>query len=254
MRTLVSIVMMAACGGAGPMQPVPPVQPAQPAQPPVAPAQPQPPPDLAFTLEVGGDVTTPTGAAALVATKEIHKGDAVALSIKTSKRTTIYVAYCDTEQKLAIYPPSGTQVAEAGTAVRVPPASGFIADDHRGLEHLFVIATAAQLDRSDPKLQELLAKAQGGAATPCSSELAMTTDESRALAALPPVAAPPETRPAGGSAAPVERPRIASVRAYKSTPAIWRPRGFGLPDTATTSSSSSDAAGIAIWAITLAHK
>ena len=207
--------------------------------PPAAPAPEPPPRDLHFTLEVGGTVTTPSGSLPLVATKQIHKGDTMFLTIKTSRRARLYIAYCDSEGKLAIYPATGNLVGEADAVTRVPQTESFIADNRVGLEHVFVIATSDDLHRSDPKLHELLSRAQGESATACSTQLAMTTQESRA--AVAPVAPP--------AASTAEKPRFASV------PKIWRPRGFGITGgAATTSSTSSDDAGIAIWAISLQHE
>ncbi len=136
----------------------------------------------------------------------------------------------------------GAPVAEADAVVRVPRTDAFIADDHVGLEHFFVIASAGPLAATDPALAALLAAAQDKAGAPCTATLAMTTDESRAAAKLPAIVPP------AGAPAPAPRTK---PPAYSPVAAIWIPRGFGVGETAGTSSHQSDAAGIASWAITI---
>lgn len=214
--------------------------------------------DRSFVLQVGGQVTAADGKtnAALVETKEIHKGDGLYLTVATTKKTKLYVAYCDSQQHLSIYPPTGNLVGIPGASVRIPENGSFETDEHTGLEHLFVIATAADLDRSDPNLMSLLQRAQGNEGTHCTTELAKTTEQSKAAA--PPPTATPEARGVRTSVeSDIGSDKVATdEEAQLSTePGIWRPRGLKVVEAkADTSSSTSDSAGIAIWAITLAHK
>ncbi len=244
MRGVLVVCVLAACGGGGP-KPVP-----------TTPAQ----QDHRFILQVGGGVTSSGATSPLVTTKEIHKGDELYLTLATTKRTKLYVAYCDSQQHMAIYPPTGNLVGEPGVVTRVPESGSFKTDEHTGLEHMFVIATAADLDRSDPKLHDLLARAQGAAGTQCTTEVA------KAIAPPPP--APEAARaaravPAGGAgvekdtAGPVAQAQDpdAQPAAFPTEAGVWRPRGFDVTQgAADTSSSSSDDTGIAIWALTLSHK
>jgi hypothetical protein len=240
MRGVLVVCTLAACGGSKPAA--------------TTPAQ----PDHRFVLQVGGSVTSQGATAPLVTTKEIHKGDELYLTLATTKRTKLYVAYCDSQQHMAIYPPTGNLSGEPGIVTRVPESGSFKTDEHTGLEHMFVIATAAELDRSDPKLHELLARAQGAAGTQCTTEVAKT------IAPPPEPAAAPRATPVGGAgvekdtanqvaaAAPDDQ---AGAAAFPTEAGVWRPRGFDVSQGATdTSSSSSDDTGIAIWAITLSHK
>jgi hypothetical protein len=236
-----AFVIVAACSGSSSSSEVAKPPPPAPGSATIAAAPADAAPSRDFVLEIGGTLTTPAGAKPLVHATEVHKGDTVAFAIKTTVRTTVYLAYCDAEQHLAIYPPVGALAAEPDKSLQIPRGDPFVADAHTGLEHFFVIASAGELDRSDPNLQSLIARAQGGN-EPCGSELAMSTEESRALGKQP----APVGVDAGAVAAP--KPHYAAV------PKIWRPRGFELPETASTSQSRSDAAGIAIWAITLAHR
>jgi hypothetical protein len=240
------VVVVFACAGSPP-------EPQHPIAPEVPPAATLAPPDSHFVVEVGGSVTTPLGTLPLVSTQQIHRGDGLFLTLKTTRRTKLYVAYCDTSQKLAIYPVTGNLVGQPDALTRVPQSESFIADASTGLEHIFVIATADALERSDPKLHELISRAQGAAGTPCSTQLAMTSDESRAQASLSPNSTQPAKLGRTGAASALT---VDLTKRYAAVPKVWRPRGFALDETAskTTSSSSSDDAGIAIWAITLEHK
>lgn len=217
--------------------------------------------DRLFVLEVGGEVTSGGKTTALVETKEIHKGDGLYLTVATTKKTKVYVAYCDSQQHLSIYPPTGNLVGEPGASVRIPKAGAFETDEHTGLEHLFVIATAADLDRSDPSLFSLLQRAQGASDTHCSTELTKPAEQTRAETA--PTTTPPEAAASrsvnAGVQSDVGNDKVANEDwsdAQASTePGVWRPRGFTMVDSKPgTSSSTSDSTGIAIWAITLAHK
>lgn len=220
--------------------------------------------DHSFVLEVGGQLSSAGKTAALVEAKEIHKGDGLFLTVATTKKTKLYVAYCDSQQHLSIYPPTGNLVGEPGGITRIPQSGEFETDEHTGLEHIFVIATAADLDRSDPSLFSLLQRAQGASDTHCSTELAKTTEQSRAAKPAAATSAPPPTPEVS---APLSRGVETDVGSDKvvqdddddarlsTEPGVWRPRGLKVVESkADTSSSTSDSSGIAIWAITLAHK
>src|SRR5258705_10931203 len=107
------LALVVACSGAPPAQ---------------KPASSATPSDLHFVLEVGGSVGTPAGTTPLVTTKQVHRGDELFLTVKTTRRTKLYVAYCDTGQKLAIYPATGNLAGEPGAVLRVPQVDNFVAD------------------------------------------------------------------------------------------------------------------------------
>lgn len=256
MNRVLVLCALGACGGAKPAQDAPAAK------------------DRRFVLEVGGTVTSRTGAKTpLVATKEIRQGDGLFLTLTTTQPAKLYVAYCDSQQRLAIYPATGNLIGEPGAITRVPATDEFVTDEHTGLEHIFVIATLADLDRSDPKLHALLARAQGAQGTHCTTQLAMTTEQSRGAGdENVPVAAdhkhdaqPRAAAPTGGAGIEVDTaqrpladddPANEPIARFATQPQVWRPRGFALGNTSSsnTSSSSSDDTGIAIWAITLEHK
>ncbi len=245
-----------ACGGGTPKPaPTPPVD------------------DAKFVLTVGGSVTTPAGKTPLVATKQIHEKDTLFLTVSSTKRTQVYVAYCDSHGQLAIYPPTGSLIAEPNLPTRAPRGEPFVVDAHTGLESLFVIATVGDLDRHDPRLDQVI---HAKSATECPAELGMTTAESRGLAGAAgepsavreprgmtpadepratPVEAPPN-KPAAIEAPPPDKPVVHHPPVAHRVAEVWRPRGLIPPDEGATDTSSveSDAAGIAIWAITLDHK
>jgi hypothetical protein len=207
-------------------------------------ADPPAPTDSAavFDLEVSGSVLLAGSSATspLVATTTIHDGDRVYITVKTSKKATIFVAYCDTEQHMSIYPPKGDAllVASPDTPVRIPREDYFTADKHKGTEGLFVIAASVDIDQADPRLAEQLKAARDSDHAPSceGSAFGQTTEASRALAKK-------------GSGSGAQTPR-----STKTSDAKYRPRGFSVGETREHSSTRSDASGFAVWPHGFTHQ
>lgn len=204
--------------------------------------------DRSFALYVGGTITSATGSSPLIATKVIRKGDEMVFAVKTTKAARVYVALCDTRQQLAIYPSTGAVLTAPNVEVRVPETRAFVSDDRKGVEHVFVIASSGDLDRNDPRLQELLSKAQQHDGSPCPP-----------LEVSPPPAATTPTT--GGQTGPAVRaaggPQVPARTSTKVPPPL-RPRGFDIPPDPGgqphMKGITSDADGIAIWTTTLQHE
>lgn len=203
--------------------------------------------DRSFALYVGGTISSAAGSAPLIATKLIRKGDEMVFAVKTTKAARVYVALCDTRQQLAIYPSTGAVITAPNVEVRVPETRAFVSDDRKGVEHVFVIASSGDLDRNDPRLQELLSKAQQRDGSPCPP-----------LEVSPPPAAATAT---GGQAGPSVRaaggPQVPARTTTKVPPPL-RPRGFDMPPDPGgqphMKGIASDPDGIAIWTTTLQHE
>jgi len=158
---------------------------------------------------------------------EVVSGDGIQVAVKPAIDAHVYVAYCDRDRRLTIFPRDGGVAAPAGAITYIPSEEGhIILDDQVGPEVLYVIASRRPLDVADPDLAAALARARPDTAAECgepfdrvihgdtqrltdtgSSEPERPAEPSAPLAA-PPAAAAPSSRPA---APPVAPPRLAET-------------------------------------------
>jgi len=219
------------------------------------PAQPS-----SFTLTVTGDIFRGGASLGFVPAVSFESGDAFRLTIRSTQRVQVYVAYCDTDQKLQTYPASGAVYALPDSELHAPESGNFVVDRKLGRETLYVVASTSALGVTDPALARKLSATVGQAeGRSCAPELEMTTDESRASAGLEPVAVEQPTAPAprvasGSSASAGPGKHAHSTSRRTDIPEDWRPRGIGVTSSSTVARSvESDASGVAILAFRKEH-
>ncbi|HTV25396.1 MAG TPA: hypothetical protein VMG12_42165 [Polyangiaceae bacterium] len=218
-----------------------------------------------FVLTVDGVVTGRDGVQPLAHTRSVHPGDQLYLTVAASERGSVYVAYCDSQHRLSVYPDLGVIGIAPGTVTRIPAGGYFEVDATPGLEKIFVVATSARrsLEDIDPPLAKALALARSNPdRQPCAAQLEMTTAESRATSAVTTsesgAEAPAQTRASAANTSRTTRPKgtqAAPRPASARVPEIYRPRGLTVraDAPATTASVGADDAGVAILAIAIAH-
>lgn len=213
--------------------------------------------DSRFVLIVGGELQTAEHSQPLMQVKTIHANDHLILTITASRAVSVFVAYCDSQAEQQVYGPLA--VSPEGT-VDVPDDGYFIADNHPGREHVFVVASVEPLQNSDPKLDRIL-RLQNTDHT-CGAPLAMTTMESRNQ----PTGEGPDSLNTA-SIASQTRANVATVAArrrpsnYPVAAGPTRVRGFEVrknnaarAHTGGTLATQSDNYGIAIVALTFDHR
>jgi hypothetical protein len=216
-------------------------------------ATPEKPPP--FQVTVTGDITRGADSIGFVPAQSLETGDNFRLTIRSTHRVRVYVAYCDANQELEIYPASGELYALADTSLFLPESGSFTVDQKIGRESLYVIAAASPLETTDPALARKLAAVGQSGGPACAAELEMTTNESRATVGLAPIVPDEPPKVASG-------PKVASIPRKKTNaapnggdiPEEWRPRGIGVKLGSTAAASvGSDASGIAILAFRKPH-
>src|ERR1043166_512370 len=125
--------------------------------------------DAGFVLIVGGELKTAKDQRPIVGAKLIHADDQLVLTISASRAVNVFVAYCDSQATQQVY---SAVLAGPDLAIDVP----FVADNHPGREHVFVVASAEPLQSSDPKLDRILRAPDREHV--CGDALAMTTKQS----------------------------------------------------------------------------
>ncbi|MEY2934046.1 MAG: hypothetical protein RL033_4795, partial [Pseudomonadota bacterium] len=136
------------------------------------------PPD-SFQLTVVGDISRGADSIGFVPARYFESGDTFRLTIRATRRVRVYVAYCDTNQKLQTYPASAAVYALPDSDLHVPESGSFVVDNKLGRETLYVVASTSALEVTDPALARKLSASVGQAeGTSCAPELEMTTDES----------------------------------------------------------------------------
>lgn len=92
-------------------------------------------------------------------------GDHIQISIQTSEDAYLYLAYCNANRQLDVYPEYGGLRTRAGEGAS-PPA--LTLDTNAGPEALYVILSRGELASADPRLAKAIRAAQpGGVAADC---------------------------------------------------------------------------------------
>lgn len=177
---------------------------------------PGPPPALVVTLQA---VRNDRGAEAPFSVADrARAGDQIAFYVTPRRDAHIGIVqfYAD-GTRAVLFPDSGpTREVISGSSTRVPPRGQWLEIyGSPGEEHVFVVATVASLERSDPELFSLVTEAR---ATPAPDDSASSSSM-----ALPSPSAPPPgasgTQAHAPSSAPAPRPAPQRLTVTNSTPA-----------------------------------
>src|SRR6185503_1645192 len=171
-----------------------------------------------LTLDVTPSVSGSRGAT-LRSGDKVASGDGIRVAVKPSLDVRVYVAYCDRNRQLAIFPKDSGIDAKAGVITYVPASdASIILDEQVGREVLYVIASRRSLDVADPELAAAISRAKPDASVECGESLDRVLDKGKSTARPAPVpvaraaatplhsAAPPRTPP------PAELQRGAFIR------------------------------------------
>ncbi len=170
---------------------------------------------------------------------EVVSGDGIQIAVKPAIDAHVYVAYCDRDRRLTIFPRDGSVAARAGTITYIPSEEGhIILDDQVGPEVLYVIASRRPLDVADPDLAAALSRARPDTAAECGEpfDRVIHGDTQRLTEAG---ASEPPERPDEPSASPVA-PAAAAPSSRLAVPPVAPPR---LAETPPPGASPSKRAG-----------
>jgi hypothetical protein len=128
----------------------------------------------ALYLELWPTVRAGTGRARgpFVPDISLHGGDTIELMVRTSSEAQVYLLHCDTSGTLSIFPDAGGIPFHADQWVTLPASDvPIVLGASPGTETLYVVSTRDPLERSDPKLSALLARAANAPDTTCDEQL-----------------------------------------------------------------------------------
>jgi Domain of unknown function (DUF4384) len=129
---------------------------------------------------------------------QVVSGDGIQIAVKPTTDAHVYVAYCDRNHQLAIFPSVGSIEAKAGMVTYAPARNAnIVLDDQVGPEVLYVIASRRPLDVADPALAAAIARAGQDPRAECGAPFDRALDQGRSA----------EVHDAPASPAPPGRPR-----------------------------------------------
>lgn len=103
---------------------------------------------------------------------DVMSGDGIQIAVKPTVDAQLYVAYCDRNGQLTLFPRDDGIKAKAGKVTYAPSKdASIILDDQVGPEVLYVIASHRPLDVADPELTAAISRARSDAHVECGAPL-----------------------------------------------------------------------------------